>query len=1068
MFSKNLLFYITFLIGGLHAQLTVMLDTVEFPGYASDIEVPVIVNNPNNSISGLQFDIVVDPNIISPFSINAGGSAAGFSAEMNQLSSGAYRILLFNAGNAYSIPANSDTVMTIHFDGSDIASAVIDLVMSELIVTDSSGSDLGASSGNGIVSIGNVVGLSMSSDSGDVSEMSVLQVSMDNDGTVGGVQFDLLNEPDYISVDSIWIADRTTGFTISTTDVGSGTRILLYSNTNNNIAPGIDPILNVRYSINDDAYGDDVLIYFNEVTVSDSIGGIYWISELDTGMVTVFPGYMEEPHNLIAVSGLDGEVPLSWDPPVGPIPPSVPFTIEILTDNYPGETSWDLVHVDGDSVVASIFTGELDPNFPAILYTWDLDIPSGGYVFTIYDTFGDGICCAYGEGYYRLILNGTEIATGGEFTASESVTFNTSDGRFNIIQYSYINSMPIEKELSTYEAREDFSLSLPFFVDMGIINVLDQENNIGGSVDPRLLRNIPDISGYNLYRSSAGAPEYQLIVSVGAGVHEYTDNEVINGATNYYYVTADYSPEGTESGPSNVVDGTPVEWVELSITNGTALSGQTDTLNISINNEAEISFFYIEITDEPDYIIAETILPTNRTQGFTLDVTEASGVMVVTGWGISNNLIPGSDPVCKVIVRCISMEPSLVDLGFTFANIKDYNDVEMNWTGSDANFEVSVETQTLAMPNAMANPGDVITLPLMISNTQPVTAIQFSLSSTANQVTGVLVDPTAYMDFNDWYIGGNMVGNEYSIAIVDLTLNNPIVPGMGHIADISLYIEPTVPTGSSVEVGIVDMIMADANNIPMYTESINPSIFVGTPMANFSLDTNLTMSGYAADNITISLDNIVPISVFEMLLMDMPDGLLVTAVNPAGRFADVGGLLLDNSGEDEDGNCFIFGYTIGSGIPAGTGPILELSVQQKNYFGGHLGLFFGDVTARDENTNEVTVGATGYGMFSIALGTIDDISLPNRYTLYQNYPNPFNPVTVLQYDLPELSNVKLTIYDLAGRQVKSLVHETQAPGLKTIVWDARDDMGNKMGAGVYIYQLKTDNFIASKKMILVK
>ena len=1066
MFSKNLLFYVTFLIGILHAQLTVDLETVEFPGYASDIKVPVIVNNPNNSISGLQFDMVVDPSIISPFSINAVGGAAGFSAEMNQLSSGAYRILLFNAGNAYSIPANSDTVMTIHFDGSDIASAVIDLEMSELIVTDSSGSDLGASSGNGIVSIGFVVGLTMSSDSGDVSEMAELQVSMDNDGTVGGVQFDLLNEPDYITIDSIWTADRTTGFTISTTDVGSGTRILLYSTTNNNIAPGIEPILNVRFSINDDAYGDDVLIYFNEVTVSDSIGGIYWISELDTGMVTVFPGYMEEPHNLIAVSGLDGEVPLNWNPPIGPIPPSVPFTVEILTDNYPGETSWDLVHVDGDSVVASIFTGELIDL--ATLYTWDLDIPSGGYVFTIYDTFGDGICCAYGEGYYRLILNGIEIATGGEFTATESVTFNTSDGRFNIIQYSYINSMPIEKELSIYEAREDFSLSLPFFVDMGIINELDQERNIGGSLDPILLRNVPDISGYNLYRSSASDPEYQLIVSVGAGVHEYTDNEVINGATYYYYVTTDYSPEGTESGPSNVVDGTPVEWVELSITNGAALSGQTDTLDISINNEAEISFFYIEITDGPDYIIAETILPTNRTQGWTLDVTEASGVMVVTGWGINNNLIPGSDPVCKVIVRSISMEPSLVDLGFTFANIKDYNDVEMNWTGSNANFEVSVETQSLAMPNAVANPGDVITLPLMISNTQPVTAIEFSLSNTANQVTGVLVDPTEYMDFNDWFFAGNTVGNEYYIAIVDLTLNNPIAPGMGHIADISLYVEPNVPTGNSIEVGIVDMIMADANNIPMYTESINPSIFIGTPMAKFSLDTNLTMSGYTADNITISLDNIVPISVFEMLLIDIPDGLFVTAVNPAGRFADVGGSLLDNSGEDEDGNCFIFGYTIGSAVPVGTGPILEISVQQKDYFGGHLGLFFGDVSARDENTNEVTVSATGYGMFSIALGTIDDIALPNRYTLYQNYPNPFNPVTVLQYDLPELSNVKLTIYDLAGRQVRNLLHEKQAPGLKTIVWDARDDMGNKMGAGVYIYQLKTDNFIASKKMILVK
>ena len=1066
MFNKNLLFCITFLIGILHAQLTVTLGTVEYPGYASNIEVPVIVNNPNNTISGMQFDMVVDPDIISPSSINAGGSPAGFAADMNQLSSGAYRILLFNAGNAASIPANSDTVMTIHFDGSAIASAVIDVVMSELIVTDSSGSDLNATSSNGMVSIGYVVGLSMSSDSGDVSEMVELQVSMDNNGTVGGVQFDLLDQPDYISIDSLWATDRTTGFTISTTDIGIGTRILLYSDSNIDVASGTGPILNVRYLIHNDAYGDNVAINFDEVTVSDSIGGIYWISTLDSGVVTVFPGYMEEPHNLIAVSGLDAEVPLSWDPPVGPIPPTVPFTIEILTDNWPGETYWELVHADADTVVASIFAGELLEVLT--LFSWDLEIASGSYVFTIFDTFGDGICCGYGEGYYRLILNGTEIATGGEFDASESVTFNTSDGRFNIIQYSYLNLPLTEKGLSTNGYREDFNLTQPFFIDMGIFSVPEQESDIDGSVDPGVFRNIPEISGYNLYRSSADATDYQLLASVGADVNEYTDNEVMNGVTYYYYVKTDYSPEGTESGPSNIADATPVEWVELSISDGSALSGQTDTLSISINNEAEISFFYIEITDEPDYIIAETILPTNRTQGWTLDVTESNGVMVVTGWGTSSFLSSGSDPVCQVIVRGSSMEPGLLDVGFTFANIKDFNDVEMNWTGSNANFEVNVETQILAMPNAIANPGDGITLPLMINNTQPVTAIQFSLSSTANQVTGVTVAPTEYMDFNDWYFAGNTEGNEYNIVIVDLTLNNPIVPGMGHIADIFLYVEPTAPTSSSVEVDIVDMIIADANNIPMFTEMITPSVFVGTPDAHFSLDTNLTMSGYATENITISLDNIVPISVFEILLIDMPDGLLVTAVNAAGRFADVGGLLLDNSGEDVYGNCFIFGYTVGSAIPAGSGPVLELSVQRKNYFGGHLGLFFDDVIARDENTDEVTVAATGYGLFSIALGTIEDIGLPSRYTLYQNYPNPFNPVTVIQYDLPEFSKVKLTIYDLAGRQVRSLTNETQAPGLKTIVWDAKDDLGNKMGAGVYIYQIKTDNYIDSKKMILVK
>ena len=205
-----------------------------------------------------------------------------------------------------------------------------------------------------------------------------------------------------------------------------------------------------------------------------------------------------------------------------------------------------------------------------------------------------------------------------------------------------------------------------------------------------------------------------------------------------------------------------------------------------------------------------------------------------------------------------------------------------------------------------------------------------------------------------------------------------------------------------------------------------------------------------------------------MTLMDMPDGLIVTSVNPVGRFLDVGGLFLDNTGEDEDGNCFIFGYTVGTAIPSGSGPIFELTIQRKNTFGGQLGMFFGDVTARDENTNEVTVCGSGYAMLSVALELTDSFIIPNQYKLYQNYPNPFNPTTVIQYDIPNLSQVSLTIYDLSGRQINQLVNDTQSPGLKTIVWDGKDVMGNRMGAGVYIYQLKSDNHIESKKMIFIK
>ena len=1063
MINKNIIFFISLSLGVLTAQLSVSLGNVESPGYSSDIEVPVIINNPNNTVSGMQFDLIVDPDIISPFNVSAYGSPNGFTADMNQLSTGGYRFLLFNAGNASSIPSNSDTVMVIHFNGSSIPSAVINLEMSDLTVTDSSGAELSATSSNGMISIGNVVGLMMNSDSGDVSEAVHIQVSMVNNGTVGGLQFDLLDVPDNLSIDSLWTTDRTDNFTISSTDIGTGARILMYSTSNNNVSPGDGPVLNVRYLVNYNAYGGDVFITFDEVTVSDSIGGIYWISELDTGQVTVFPGYMEEPHDLVAVSGLDAEVPLSWNPPLGPVPPTVPFTIEILTDNYPGETSWDLVHVNGDSVVASIFAGELVDM--ATLYTWDLNIPAGSHVFTIYDEYGDGICCGYGEGYYRLLLNGNEIASGGEFEASESVTFNTSDGRFNIVQYSFLNPPTIEKDLFIIDNHE-LELSLPFFVNSGLIDLSYQNKTIDNN---NFQRRTPDVSGYNLYRSSAGNPDFELIASVGADENEYIDTDVMNGVTYNYYVTTDYSPAGSESGPSNIADGTPVEWVELSISDGAALSGYTDTLEISINNEAEIGFFYIEITDEPDYIIAEVVLQTDRTQNYTLSVTETNGVMVVSAFpnGSSVTLSSGSDPVCRVIVRGASMEPAYVDLDFTFANIEDYNGVEMNWTGGDADFEVSVETQILSMPNMVVSPGEGFVMPLMISNSQPVSAIQLSLSSQANYITGVTVVSSDYMDFSDWYFGGNQDGGDYNVIITDLTLNNPIMPGMGHIADLYLYVDTNTPSGSSYPIE-VDKIVADANSIEMYTEMISSSVFVGTPMAHFSIDTSFSMSGTATRTIPVHLDNIVPISVFEMTLMDMPDGLIVTSVNPVGRFSDVGGLFLDNTGEDEDGNCFVFGYTVGTAVPSGSGPIFELTVQRKNSFGGQLGLFFGDVSARDENTNEVTVCGTGYAMLSVALELTDTFIIPNQYKLYQNYPNPFNPATVIQYDVPELSQISLTLYDLSGREINQLVKEMQQPGLKTVVWDGKDFMGNRMGAGIYIYQLKSGNYVESKKMIFVK
>ena len=103
-----------------------------------------------------------------------------------------------------------------------------------------------------------------------------------------------------------------------------------------------------------------------------------------------------------------------------------------------------------------------------------------------------------------------------------------------------------------------------------------------------------------------------------------------------------------------------------------------------------------------------------------------------------------------------------------------------------------------------------------------------------------------------------------------------------------------------------------------------------------------------------------------------------------------------------------------------------------------------------------------------SLHTVNILPVPSDYVLRQNYPNPFNPRTVIQYEIPTQGRVTITIYDILGREVVRLVAAVQGPGYKTITWDAKNEVGLAVGAGLYFYQLKTAAYVNTKKMILVR
>jgi glucuronoarabinoxylan endo-1,4-beta-xylanase len=91
------------------------------------------------------------------------------------------------------------------------------------------------------------------------------------------------------------------------------------------------------------------------------------------------------------------------------------------------------------------------------------------------------------------------------------------------------------------------------------------------------------------------------------------------------------------------------------------------------------------------------------------------------------------------------------------------------------------------------------------------------------------------------------------------------------------------------------------------------------------------------------------------------------------------------------------------------------------------------------------------------------ITAPDTYRLDQNYPNPFNPSTNISYTIPEASDVTLKVFDLLGREVATLVNSRMAAGDHSVSFDA-----SNLSSGVYIYQLRTNNYISTKKMMLIK
>ncbi len=103
------------------------------------------------------------------------------------------------------------------------------------------------------------------------------------------------------------------------------------------------------------------------------------------------------------------------------------------------------------------------------------------------------------------------------------------------------------------------------------------------------------------------------------------------------------------------------------------------------------------------------------------------------------------------------------------------------------------------------------------------------------------------------------------------------------------------------------------------------------------------------------------------------------------------------------------------------------------------------------------------GQFEYSKTIEVDMNGVKKFELSQNYPNPFNPTTTIRFNLPEAGNVKLTLFNILGQELRSLVNEFQESGVHTINFDA-----SELNSGMYIYKIESGSFTQTRKMTLVK
>ena len=279
------------------------------------------------------------------------------------------------------------------------------------------------------------------------------------------------------------------------------------------------------------------------------------------------------------------------------------------------------------------------------------------------------------------------------------------------------------------------------------------------------------------------------------------------------------------------------------------------------------------------------------------------------------------------------------------------------------------------------------------------------------------------------------------------------------VADVSANAGITAYDASLIlqySVGLISSFPAEVGDAPETIDPATKQYLALQKVNSVGLHINGASAKYGEDlTIPVSITNVTGVTAVQIEMNFNPELYSLASVSLGDDFSDYN----MNYALNESGDKLII-VIAGSKIMDKDGNLLNINLHVSDKLKGVHNETL-TVTKFLANESDLTK--------DVLSDQIKLIGKPTKFSLEQNYPNPFNPTTTIHYSIPtDNVSVHLIIYDIKGREVKTLVNAKQNSGTYSVVWDATNRFGERVSSGIYFYRIITDKFTATKKMMLIK